>query len=72
MTNMKKQKQKEFRLPRKIKKRIGKRFYFYPQDLVMKTYLVAWPRHDQQDYDAWRRGELLDLKKEIQRRHGKA
>lgn len=54
---------KSFRLPRKIKKQIKKGFWFYPKDLKTNTYLVAWPRDNQQDYDAWRSGVLMDLRK---------
>jgi hypothetical protein len=56
---------KSFRLPRKIKKRIKREFYFYPMDPVHRTYLVAWPRDNQQDYDAWKNGILMDLHKQI-------
>lgn len=56
---------KKFRLPRKTKKKIGRGFYFYPMDPINKTYLVAWPKDSQEDYDAWRNGELIDLKKQL-------
>ena len=54
---------KKFRLPRKTKKRIYKGFWFYPKDPATNTYLVASPRRDQQDYDAWRAGILIDIRK---------
>ena len=54
---------KSFRLPRKTKKQIKKGFWFYPKDPETNTYLVAWPRDNQQDYDAWRSGVLMDLRK---------
>ena len=56
----------KFRLPRKTKKKIRKGFYFYPKD-ERDCYLVAFPRKDQEDYDAFKKGILTnfldDLKK---------
>jgi hypothetical protein len=52
---------KKFRLPRKIKKVIKKgRLYLYPMDTEKRTYLVAWPSDNQEDYDAYRAGILED------------
>lgn len=48
----------KFRLPRKIKKRIKWGLYFYPKNPDTNTYLVAWPRSNQQDYDAYKAGTL--------------
>jgi len=51
---------KKFRLPRKIKKKIRKGFYFYPMDEVRKTHMVAFPRDNQEDYDVYKSGILTD------------
>jgi hypothetical protein len=58
---------KKFRLPRKTKKKIEKGFYFYPMDPERRTYLVAFPRENQEDYDAWRSGILTNLKDGLKR-----
>jgi len=51
---------KKFRLPRKIKKKIKRSLYFYPQNEVDKTYMAAFPKYNQEDYEAYKRGELTD------------
>ena len=50
----------KFRLPRKTKKKIRKGFYFYPKD-ERDCYLVAFPRKDQEDYDAFKKGILTNI-----------
>jgi len=49
-----------FRLPRKIKKKVRKGFYFYPKD-ERDCCLVAWPRKDQEDYNAFKKGILTNI-----------
>jgi len=50
----------KFRLPRKTKKKIRKGFYFYPKD-ERDFYLVAFPRKDQEDYNAFKKGILSNM-----------
>ena len=50
----------KFRLPRKTKKKIRKGFYFYPKN-ERDCYLVAWPRKDQEDYNAFKKGILTNI-----------
>jgi hypothetical protein len=50
----------KFRLPRKTKKKIRKGFYLYPKD-ERNCYLVAWPRKDQEDYNAFKKGILTNI-----------
>ena len=50
----------KFRLPRKTKKKIRKGFYFYPKD-ERDFYLVAFPRKDQEDYNAFKKGILTNM-----------
>jgi len=58
----------KFRMPRKLKKKLKKDFWLYPMDPVEKNYLVANPEGNQEDYDAYKRGELSGLKDGIKRR----
>ena len=51
---------KQFRLPRKTKKKIRKGFYFYPKD-ERGCYLVAFPRENQEDYNAFKKGILSNI-----------
>ncbi len=50
----------KFRLPRKTKKKIRKEFYFYPKD-ERDFYLVAFPRQNQEDYNAFKKGILTNM-----------
>jgi len=58
---------KKFRLPRKVKKKIYKHGYFYPMDPVEKTYQMAFPKENQEDYDAYKKGILTNLFDDIKR-----
>ncbi len=58
----------KFRLPRKTKKKIKKGFYFYPKD-ERDCYLVAFPRKDQEDYNAFKKGILTNMLDEIKQKH---
>ena len=49
-----------FRLPRKTKKKIRKNFYLYPKD-ENDCYLVAFPRENQEDYNAFKKGILTNI-----------
>jgi hypothetical protein len=57
----------KFRLPRKTKKKMYKYGYFYPMDLIEKTYQMAFPRENQEDYDAYKQGILTNLLDDIKR-----
>ena len=35
--------------------------YFYPMDPVERTYQMALPRENQEDYDAYKKGILTNL-----------
>jgi hypothetical protein len=59
---------KKFRLPRKIKKKI-KGFFFYPMDEKTKTYLMAHPKENQEDYNAYNNGVLFDMLSEIKSKY---
>jgi hypothetical protein len=58
---------KKFRLPRKTKKKMYKYGYFYPMDPIEKTYQMAFPRENQEDYDAYKQGILTNLLDDIKR-----
>ncbi|SDW24880.1 hypothetical protein [Aequorivita viscosa] len=51
---------KKFRLPRKTKKRLRKGLWFYPPDEKGGS-LMASPYRSQEDYDAYKKGELRNL-----------
>lgn len=55
----------KFRIPRKIKKKLSNDILFYPKNEVDQTYEVAFPAESQKDYDAWKRGELTSIIKEL-------
>ena len=59
----------KFRLPRKVKKKIRRDFYFYPLDEANKTYTVAFPRENQEDYDAFRKGILTNAWDWVRRKY---
>lgn len=48
---------RKFRLPRKTKKKLKKRFYTYPKS-ERNTYLLAWPYRIEKDYVACKQGLL--------------
>ena len=49
-----------FRLPRKIKKKLKKTIWLYPADKNGNS-LMAWPSHDQKDYNAVKQGIVRDI-----------
>ena len=51
----------EFRLPRKVKKKLKKDLYTYPKS-EKNTYQLAWPYRIEEDYVAYRKGLLRGLK----------
>lgn len=56
----------KFRLPRKTKKKIRKGFYLYPKD-ERDFYIVAFPRKDQEDYNAFKKGILSNMLDDLKR-----
>jgi len=50
-------KNKKFRLPRKIKKKLKKNLYTYPKS-ERNTYQLAWPYRIEKDYAACKQGLL--------------
>jgi len=50
---------KKFRLPRKIKKKLSNKIFLYPQD--SSGWLMAWPLHNQDDYNAYKKGICKDI-----------
>jgi hypothetical protein len=58
---------KQFRLPRKTKKKLKKDFFTYPKS-ERNTYLVAWPYKYEEDYMAYKKGLLRGLKEESKKR----
>ena len=57
------QKNKKFRLPRKIKKKLKSDLFTYPKS-EKNTYLIAWPYRLEEDYVAYKKGLLRGLKEE--------
>lgn len=51
---------KKFRLPRKIKKKLKSKIFLYPSDSDGNS-LMAFPTKVQEDYTAYKRGELSNL-----------
>jgi len=51
------QKNKKFRLPRKIKKKLKSDLFTYPKS-EKNTYLIAWPYKYEKDYIAYKKGLL--------------
>ena len=49
------QKNKKFRLPRKIKKKLKSDLFTYPKS-ERNTYLIAWPYKYEKDYVAYKKG----------------
>jgi hypothetical protein len=58
---------KQFRLPRKTKKKLKKDFFTYPKS-ERNTYLLAWPYKYEEDYMAYKKGLLRGLKEESKKR----
>ena len=59
----------KFRIPRKKKKKISVGFYLYPLDPINNTYLSAFPKENQEDYDAFKKGILSNLLDEIKTKY---
>ena len=51
---------KEFRLPRKEKKKLKRGFWLYPKDEKGNS-LMAWPSQSQNDYNSMKEGVLRNL-----------
>ena len=60
------QKNKKFRLPRKIKKKLKNDLFSYPKS-EKDTYLIAWPQRLEEDYVAYKKGLLRGLKEEVRK-----
>ena len=60
------QKNKKFRLPRKIKKKLKNDLFSYPKS-EKDTYLIAWPYRLEEDYVAYKKGLLRGLKEEVKK-----
>ena len=60
------QKNKKFRLPRKIKKKLKNELFSYPKS-EKNTYLIAWPYRLEEDYVAYKKGLLRGLKEEVRK-----
>ena len=60
------QKNKKFRLPRKIKKKLKNDLFSYPKS-EKDTYLIAWPYRLEEDYVAYKKGLLRGLKEEVRK-----
>ena len=58
---------KNFRIPRKIKKKLKKDLWFYPMDETTKTYEVVFPYDSQEGYNAWKRGEITSSIQQIKK-----
>lgn len=52
---------KKFKLPRKLKKKLAKTVWFYPEE--NNGYLKANPDCDEEDFKAWKSGILIDFMK---------
>lgn len=52
---------KKFRIPRKSKKKIAGKIFLYPKDEKTGGMLIAFPLHNQEDYDAVRKGLAKDI-----------
>lgn len=59
----------KFRIPRKKKKKISAGFYLYPLDPKDNTYLSAFPKENQEDYDAFKKGILTNILDEIKTKY---
>ena len=54
------QKNKKFRLPRKLKKKLKNNLFSYPKS-DRNTYLIAWPYKYEKDYMDYKKGFLRSL-----------
>ncbi len=54
------EKDKLFRLPRKVKKKLKKNIWLYPADKNGNS-LMAWPTYSQKDYNALKQGIVKDI-----------
>lgn len=59
----------KFRIPRKKKKKISVGLYLYPLDPKDNTYLSAFPKDNQEDYDAFKKGILTNFLDEIKTKY---
>lgn len=55
------QKDKKFRLPRKLKKKLKNDFFTYPKS-ERNTYLLAWPYKYEKDYMDYKKGLLRSIR----------
>jgi hypothetical protein len=55
------QKNKKFRLPRKLKKKLKNDFFTYPKS-ERNTYLLAWPYKYEKDYMDYKKGLLRSIR----------
>ncbi len=61
----------KFRIPRKKKKKISVGLYLYPLDPKDNTYLSAFPKDNQEDYDAFKKGILTNFLDELKKKYAK-
>ena len=54
------QKNKKFRLPRKLKKKLKNNLFSYPKS-DRNTYLIAWPYKYEKDYMDYKNGLLRSI-----------
>lgn len=59
----------KFRIPRKQKKKIRKGLYLYPLNPKDNTYLSAFPKKNQEDYNAFKKGILTNVLDEIKKKY---
>lgn len=62
----------KFRLPRKIKKKLNKDYWFYPLNVEEQTYQVAYPQENEIDYMAWKLGILEGQLARLRMMHNKS
>ena len=55
------QKDKKFRLPRKLKKKLKNNLFSYPKS-ERNTYLLAWPYKYEKDYMDYKKGLLRSIR----------
>ena len=55
------QKDKKFRLPRKLKKKLKNNFFTCPKS-ERNTYLIAWPYKYEKDYMDYKKGLLRSIR----------
>lgn len=59
----------KFRIPRKQKKKIRRGLYLYPLNPKDNTYLSAFPKKNQEDYNAFKKGILTNVLDEIKKKY---